>query len=85
MLIAGTNFSLMWHATQDRELRTLLQNAEFRFYLILVGIFTMIIRSTEVNVQLRYRLVKTTSGRFASGDNENVPFFDHELCTDVGF
>jgi trk system potassium uptake protein TrkH len=34
MLIAGTNFALLWHVTQDRSLKTLLQNSEFRFYTV---------------------------------------------------
>lgn len=41
MLIAGTNFALIWHVIEDRDVRTLLRNAEFRFYLLLVGFFTV--------------------------------------------
>lgn len=40
MLIAGTSFALMWHVVQDRDPRTLLRNAEFRFYLVLILFFT---------------------------------------------
>lgn len=56
MLIAGTNFALIWHVTQDRSLKTLLQNSEFRFYMLLIGVFTVSL-TAFLTVQAEYATI----------------------------
>jgi trk system potassium uptake protein len=80
MLVAGTNFALMWHVTKDRDLRTLLDNAEFRFYAVLIAFFTLTLTAfltiqgeyATIEESLRHGLFQTaaitTTTGYASTD-----------------